>query len=136
VPVRCVPYDACCAGLLAPPGPTRSHTPQSSWSCTVRRSALSVTLRAGCVLRCILPFLPPPLTVLRAVFLERQFAEFLPKLAADAGGNVAEAEAKVIDILQKSWKKMGPLGRAAALKLPLEPRLAALVGRALEAPAQ
>ncbi|EFJ48577.1 hypothetical protein VOLCADRAFT_104635 [Volvox carteri f. nagariensis] len=62
------------------------------------------------------------------VFLERQFAEFLPKLAEGAGGDTAEAEAKMIDILQKSWKKMGELGRAAALKLPLEPRLAELGG--------
>ncbi|GLC67226.1 hypothetical protein PLESTF_000531000 [Pleodorina starrii] len=69
------------------------------------------------------------------VFLERQFAEFLPKLAADVtGGDGAEAEAKMIDILQKSWKKMGELGRAAALTLPLEPRLAELVGRALASP--
>ncbi|KAG2434615.1 hypothetical protein HXX76_007510 [Chlamydomonas incerta] len=72
------------------------------------------------------------------VFLERQFAEFFPKLqeqAAAAGGDPAaaqaEADAKMVDILQKSWKKMGPLGRAAAGKLPLGEREAALVGRAL-----
>ncbi|KAG2442142.1 hypothetical protein HYH02_009630 [Chlamydomonas schloesseri] len=74
------------------------------------------------------------------VFLERQFAEFFPKLveqaAAAAGGGdpaaaQAEADAKMVDILQKSWKKMGPLGRAAAGKLPLGEREAALVGRAL-----
>ncbi|GIL66966.1 hypothetical protein Vafri_20469 [Volvox africanus] len=66
------------------------------------------------------------------VFLERQFEEFLSKLAG--GKDAAEGEAKMIDILQKSWKKMGELGRAAALKLPLEPRLAELVGRALAPP--
>ncbi|GIL82978.1 hypothetical protein Vretimale_8502 [Volvox reticuliferus] len=68
------------------------------------------------------------------VFLERQFEEFLSKLAGAAGRDAAEGEAKMIDILQKSWKKMGELGRAAALKLPLEPRLAELVGRALAPP--
>ncbi|GLI67263.1 hypothetical protein VaNZ11_011446 [Volvox africanus] len=66
------------------------------------------------------------------VFLERQFEEFLSKLAG--AKDAAEGEAKIIDILQKSWKKMGELGRAAALKLSMEPRLAELVGRALAPP--
>ncbi|KXZ53620.1 hypothetical protein GPECTOR_6g537 [Gonium pectorale] len=75
------------------------------------------------------------------VFLERQFAEFFPKLAEGAAATTsaaaadpaaaAAAEAKMIDILQKSWKKMGPRGRAAALELPLGPTEAALVGKAL-----
>lgn len=79
------------------------------------------------------------------VFLERQFAEFLPKLAdlqaSSAAGATGAAEAqaaaedKMVDILQKSWKKMGQLGRAAALKLPLGPKEAELVGRALAPPA-
>ncbi|KAG2496261.1 hypothetical protein HYH03_005494 [Edaphochlamys debaryana] len=75
------------------------------------------------------------------VFLERQFAEFLPKLAegAAAGGSAeqaqaqAEAEAKMVDILAKTWKKMGDLGRGAALALPMGEKQAELVGRALKA---
>ncbi|PNH04834.1 hypothetical protein TSOC_009026 [Tetrabaena socialis] len=63
------------------------------------------------------------------VFLERQFDEFLLKLGA--GGDEAAAEAKMVDILQKSWRKMGELGRAAALRMPMGAREAALVGRAL-----
>jgi len=42
-----------------------------------------------------------------------------------------EDEATVIDILQKTWRKMGEVGRARALELPLAPRSAALVGKAL-----
>lgn len=87
----------------------------------------------------------PRLHICVAVFLERQFAEFLPKLAdlqaSSAAGATGAAEAqaaaedKMVDILQKSWKKMGQLGRAAALKLPLGPKEAELVGRALAPPA-
>ncbi|MCM8794425.1 MAG: DUF4202 domain-containing protein [Candidatus Omnitrophica bacterium] len=43
------------------------------------------------------------------VFLERQFADLARK----------EPEEKMIEILRKSWRKMGKAGRAEALKLPL-----------------
>ncbi|MEW5311833.1 MAG: hypothetical protein WDW38_003518 [Sanguina aurantia] len=55
------------------------------------------------------------------VFLERQFADFRLK----------ETDDKMVDILRKSWKKMGPKGQAAALTLPLSGIEAELVGRAL-----
>ena len=42
------------------------------------------------------------------VFLEHQFADLSKK----------EPEEKMIEILRKSWRKMGEKGRAAALKLP------------------
>ncbi len=42
-----------------------------------------------------------------AVFLERQFADLRMK----------ESEDKMVDILRKTWSKMGPKGRAAALAL-------------------
>ena len=38
---------------------------------------------------------------------------------------------KLIDILQKTWKKMSEEGHAAALQLPLSPEMGALVERAL-----
>ncbi len=55
------------------------------------------------------------------VFLDAQLAEF-------ARGRDA---AQVVDILQKTWTKMSPRGRAAALALPLAPTARALVERAL-----
>ncbi len=59
------------------------------------------------------------------VFLEFQFADLAAKTDAD----------KVINALQKSWKKMSPTGHAWALKLPYAPRELALVQKAL-APAE
>ncbi len=55
------------------------------------------------------------------VFLEHQFADLAKK----------EPEEKMIDILRKSWRKMGERGRAAALKLPLPPSEKALLQKAL-----
>lgn len=42
-------------------------------------------------------------------------------------------DAKLVDILGKTWRKMSARGRAAALRLDLEPRLHALVSRAAAA---
>ena len=55
------------------------------------------------------------------VFLERQFAELVGKTD----------EAKVINALQKSWKKMTPAAHAFALKLEFGPREKALIAQAL-----
>lgn len=55
------------------------------------------------------------------VFLERQLADLADKTSED----------KVINALQKSWKKMSPAGQAEALKLEYAPREQALLGRAL-----
>ena len=55
------------------------------------------------------------------VFLERQFGDLANKTSDD----------KVVNALQKSWKKMSPAGQAAALKLEFGPREKALLGRAL-----
>jgi hypothetical protein len=43
-------------------------------------------------------------------------------------------DAKAISILRKTWAKMSLQARAAALALPLEPRLKSLVAAALERP--
>jgi len=59
------------------------------------------------------------------VFLQHQFGEFRAK----------ESEDKMVDILRKTWKKMGAKGQAEALKLPLGPEEARLVGLALNGPA-
>lgn len=40
-------------------------------------------------------------------------------------------EAKLIDIIQKTWRKMSPEGHEAALQLPLSDDMQALVGKAL-----
>jgi len=56
------------------------------------------------------------------VFLEFELADFLQKYPD---------EAKAIDILQKTWRKMSPRGHAAALALPFDAKTKALVGRAL-----
>ena len=55
------------------------------------------------------------------VFLERQFAELAKKSTDD----------KVVNALQKSWKKMTPFAREHALKLGYSPREKALLDRAL-----
>jgi len=55
------------------------------------------------------------------VFLEFQLAELARKLDAD----------KVINAIEKSWKKMSPAGRELALKLPLGAPLRSLVEKAL-----
>jgi len=55
------------------------------------------------------------------VFLENYFADFAQK----------HDEEKIIDILQKTWKKMSPAGHAAALGLVLPAEARALVGKAL-----
>jgi hypothetical protein len=39
---------------------------------------------------------------------------------------------KLVNIVQKTWHKLSPRGREVALTLPLSPRVAELVGRALE----
>lgn len=62
--------------------------------------------------------------VICLVFLEFYFAEFAPK----------HDDEKVIDILRKTWKKMSPIGQAAALRLPLSDAAAELVKRALAPP--
>jgi hypothetical protein len=41
-------------------------------------------------------------------------------------------DAQLVDILQKTWRKMGDAGRARALELPLSERVRALVARALQ----
>jgi hypothetical protein len=56
-------------------------------------------------------------------FLDHEFAEFAEKHEDD----------KVIDIVQKTWRKMSERAHAAALSLPLEGRAKDLVGRALGA---
>jgi hypothetical protein len=57
------------------------------------------------------------------VFLETQFAGLRRKTP----------EEKMIEVLQKTWKKMGPQGRAEALKLPLGAGEKALLAAALKA---
>ena len=55
------------------------------------------------------------------VFLENYFAEFSRQ----------HDQAKLIDIVRKTWKKMSPGGHEAALKLPLSHDCRALVEKAL-----
>ena len=55
------------------------------------------------------------------VFLESELAAFAPK----------HEEAKLVDILQKTWLKMSPAGREAALALKLPAQLRALVEKAV-----
>ncbi len=57
------------------------------------------------------------------VFLEHEFAEFAAR----------HAEAKLVDILRKSWSKMSDSGRRAALGLDFPPMLRTIVHKALEA---
>jgi hypothetical protein len=56
-------------------------------------------------------------------FLEHEIGEFAPK----------HSEPKLVDILQKTWKKMSESGRARALELELAPAVQRLVARALGA---
>lgn len=55
------------------------------------------------------------------VFLEHYAAEFAAKHPKD----------KVVDIVQKTWKKMSDAGHAAALQLPLDPAVKTVVEEAL-----
>lgn len=55
------------------------------------------------------------------VFLEHQFTDLIEKEGAD----------KMVDIVRKTWGKMGEKGRAAALKLQMSPVEADIVQRAL-----
>lgn len=55
------------------------------------------------------------------VFLEHYFADFA----------LRHDDAKLIDIIRKTWRKMSEQGHAAAMALALPPRLAELVARAL-----
>lgn len=59
--------------------------------------------------------------VICVVFLEHYFADFAAK----------HDDAKLIDILRKTWAKMSPKGRDAALKLHLPERAGRLVAAAL-----
>jgi hypothetical protein len=59
--------------------------------------------------------------VICVVFLENYFAEFAVK----------HDEEKVITILRRTWAKMSKIGQDAALKLPMPPEAARLVGKAL-----
>lgn len=67
------------------------------------------------------------------VFLEGYLADFVASFEAGPGGTGGEgdAEEKLIDILRKTWRKMSPRGREAALGLDLPGPVAELVGRAL-----
>jgi hypothetical protein len=62
--------------------------------------------------------------VICLVFLESYFPEFARQ----------HEEAKLITILRKTWRKMSPVGRSAALKLNLAPADRALIEKALAAP--
>ena len=59
--------------------------------------------------------------VICVVFLENYFTDFAAK----------HTEEKLIGILRRTWAKMSPVGQDAALKLPMNPDAAALVGKAL-----
>lgn len=56
------------------------------------------------------------------VFLEHQFADLAGKTTED----------KMVNTLQKCWKKMTPAAQAEALKLPCGPREKALLDQALK----
>ena len=55
------------------------------------------------------------------IFLQYQLADLASRTAED----------KVVNALQKSWKKMTDAGRSQALRLPYGPREKALLERAL-----
>jgi hypothetical protein len=59
--------------------------------------------------------------VVCVVFLENYFADFAAR----------HDEEKLIVILRRTWAKMSTVGQAAALKLPMSPAAAALVGKSL-----
>ncbi len=56
------------------------------------------------------------------VFLEHYLSDFAAK----------HEDEKLIDIIQKTWRKMSESGHDAALKLPLDPALMPLIERALQ----
>lgn len=60
------------------------------------------------------------------VFLEHEMEPFVWPAGAPA-----HSEAEVVEILQKTWRKMSPRARELAVALPLSPRCRALVERAL-----
>jgi len=60
--------------------------------------------------------------VICLVFLEFYLDDFAGK----------HDEAKLIDIIQKTWNKMSDVGHAAALKLPLSSAMLSLVNKALQ----
>ncbi|MEH6679492.1 MAG: DUF4202 domain-containing protein [Sediminicola sp.] len=60
--------------------------------------------------------------VICLVFLEYYFEPFAQKYEAE----------KLIDILQKTWRKMSAKGHGAAMELPLSETTLALVGKALQ----
>ena len=62
---------------------------------------------------------------LNLVFLQTQFDELLERLGD---------EAKMVAIVRKTWRKMSPRGREAALELELSERGRAVVERALTEP--
>ncbi|MCC7084759.1 MAG: DUF4202 domain-containing protein [Pirellulales bacterium] len=62
--------------------------------------------------------------VICLVFLESYFADFAKQ----------HDEAKLIDIVRKTWKKMSPRGHEAALKLPMAADARKIVEQALAAP--
>jgi hypothetical protein len=62
--------------------------------------------------------------VICLVFLENYFAEFATQ----------HDETKILDILQKTWKKMSARGHEVALTLSMSPAARRLVERALAAP--
>ena len=87
----------------------------------------SVAKAAGLLLRKNLAADPEGQTLEDAaclVFLQFEFADFTTKTE----------EGKVVDILRKTWGKMSPAAREAALKLSFAPREADLVNRALRGP--
>jgi hypothetical protein len=57
------------------------------------------------------------------VFMQHQFADLLAK----------EGPEKMVDVVRKTWAKMGDKGRSAALALTLPPEHAAIVQQALKA---
>lgn len=59
------------------------------------------------------------------VFLENEIGEF-------AAQHSAYPREKFLEILRKTWRKMSPPARAAALGLELPPAIAALVGEAVQ----
>ncbi len=57
------------------------------------------------------------------VFLEHYLSDFARK----------HNDEKLIDIIQKTWRKMSETGHAAALKLPIDPACMPLIEQALQA---
>jgi tRNAThr (cytosine32-N3)-methyltransferase len=53
------------------------------------------------------------------------------EISAFAATHADYSEAKYVDILAKTWRKMGPRGRELAQGLELSPGIRALVERAL-----